>query len=68
MHLQRLARSIYGAFKSDRRRKYLVVEDFYPAYSTHDAALEAFRVFDTDHNGYAYPLPAYVDFLNFIPS
>ncbi|KAI5124783.1 hypothetical protein M0805_005417 [Coniferiporia weirii] len=48
---KRLARSIYQAFRADRRRSYLVAEDFYPAYATHEEAEEAYRVFDTDGNG-----------------
>ena len=50
--LQRLARSIYQAFRADRRRNYLVAEDFYPAYATEAEAQEAFRVFDVDNNGF----------------
>lgn len=48
---QRLARSIYMAFKTDKRRNYLIAEDFYPAYPTPAEAEEAFHVFDADSNG-----------------
>ncbi|OCB90848.1 hypothetical protein A7U60_g1871 [Sanghuangporus baumii] len=48
---KRVARSIYVAFKGDKRRNYLIPEDFHPAYRNHEEALEAFRVFDADHNG-----------------
>ncbi|KAL5527555.1 hypothetical protein ACEPAG_6356 [Sanghuangporus baumii] len=48
---KRVARSIYVAFKGDKRRNYLIPEDFHPAYKSNDEALEAFRVFDADHNG-----------------
>ncbi|KAF5363319.1 hypothetical protein D9756_000581 [Leucocoprinus leucothites] len=47
---KRLARSIYARFK-DRRRKYLIPSDFYPAFSTEEAAKAAFSVFDKDNNG-----------------
>lgn len=42
------------AFKADKRRNYLIAEDFYPAYATPAQAEEAFRVFDTDNNGYIF--------------
>jgi len=48
---KRLARSIYMAFKTDKRRNYLIAEDFYPAYATPAEAEEAFHVFDADSNG-----------------
>lgn len=47
---KRLARAIYRTFR-DRRHTYLVPEDFYPAFATHDEAKDAFRVFDKDGNG-----------------
>ncbi|KDQ28908.1 hypothetical protein PLEOSDRAFT_1075773 [Pleurotus ostreatus PC15] len=46
----RLARAIYLRFK-DRRRNYLLPEDFYPAFPTSAEAEAAFRVFDKDNNG-----------------
>ncbi|TDL29771.1 hypothetical protein BD410DRAFT_817773 [Rickenella mellea] len=48
---KRLAKSIYLAFKADRKRKYLIPQDFYPAYATPQEAEDAFRVFDKDNNG-----------------
>ncbi|KAG6863034.1 hypothetical protein C0991_008614, partial [Blastosporella zonata] len=45
-----LARSIYTRFK-DRRWTYLLPSDFYPAFTTEEAAKAAFRVFDKDDNG-----------------
>ncbi|EJD01268.1 uncharacterized protein FOMMEDRAFT_110956 [Fomitiporia mediterranea MF3/22] len=48
---KRIARSIFLAFKGDKKRNYLVPEDLYPAYPSSDEALAAFRVFDIDHNG-----------------
>ncbi|KAF9452011.1 hypothetical protein P691DRAFT_661968 [Macrolepiota fuliginosa MF-IS2] len=47
---KRLARSIYIRFK-DRRRSYLIPNDFFPVYPTEEAARNAFRVFDKDDNG-----------------
>ncbi|KAF9500178.1 hypothetical protein BDN71DRAFT_1440755 [Pleurotus eryngii] len=47
---KRLARAIYLRFK-DRRRNYLLPEDFYPAFPTSAEAEAAFRVFDKDNNG-----------------
>lgn len=35
----------------DRRRTYLIHEDFNPAFSTTEEAAAAFRVFDKDNNG-----------------
>lgn len=48
---QRLARSIYLAFKADHHRKYLIPSDLYPAYVKREDADDAFRVFDKDNNG-----------------
>ncbi|KAG8928018.1 hypothetical protein FRC01_006573, partial [Tulasnella sp. 417] len=48
---KKLARNLYYAFRSDRRRQYLIPSDFYPAYATADEARDAFRVFDKDDNG-----------------
>jgi hypothetical protein len=48
---QRLARSIYTAFKVDPRRKELIPSDFYPAYVKREDAEDAFKVFDKDNNG-----------------
>ena len=53
---QRVARSIYQAFKGDKRRPYLIPEDFDVAYNNHDDALAAFRVFDADRNGLSVSL------------
>jgi len=48
---QRVARSIYLAFKAEHHRRYLIPSDFYPAYPKRDDAEEAFKVFDVDSNG-----------------
>lgn len=48
---QRLARSIYLAFKGDHHRKYLIPSDLYPAYAKREDADDAFKVFDKDNNG-----------------
>ena len=47
---KRLARLIYLTFR-DPRRKYLLPEDFHPAFPTPEEAEKAFRVFDKDNNG-----------------
>jgi len=47
---KRLARLIYTTFKQGRR-KYLLPQDFHPAFPTPEEAEEAFRVFDKDNNG-----------------
>ena len=47
---KRLARSIYFTFRQGRR-KYLLPEDFHPAFPTTEEAGKAFRVFDKDDNG-----------------
>lgn len=47
---KRLARSIYFTFRQGRR-KYLLPEDFHPAFPTPEEAAKAFRVFDEDNNG-----------------
>ena len=47
---KRLARLIYLTFR-DPRRKYLLPQDFHPAFTTPEEAEEAFRVFDNDNNG-----------------
>lgn len=47
---KRLARGIYNAFRSPTRT-YLIPSDFRPAFSSHEEAQEAFRVFDKDNNG-----------------
>jgi hypothetical protein len=49
--VQQVAKSLYHAFRSDQCRQYLEPLDFYPAYATHEAAEEAFKVFDKDGNG-----------------
>ncbi|KZS97573.1 hypothetical protein SISNIDRAFT_405172 [Sistotremastrum niveocremeum HHB9708] len=48
---KKVARSIYIAFKGDRKRQWLVPSDFEPAYPTKAEAEEAFKVFDKDGNG-----------------
>ncbi|KAF8528910.1 Mechanosensitive ion channel-domain-containing protein [Hysterangium stoloniferum] len=48
---KRVARSIYIAFKADHHRKYLIPSDFYPAYTKHADAEDAFKFFDEDNNG-----------------
>ncbi|KAG8902323.1 hypothetical protein FRB99_004631 [Tulasnella sp. 403] len=48
---KKLARNLYYAFRSDRRRTYLIPSDFDPAYPTPGEARDAFRVFDNDDNG-----------------
>ncbi|KAG8952510.1 hypothetical protein FRC04_004570 [Tulasnella sp. 424] len=48
---KKLARNLYYAFRSDRRRQYLIPSDFYPAYASAEEARDAFRVFDKDDNG-----------------
>ena len=35
----------------DRKRPYLIPQDFYPAYATPEEAKEAFKIFDKDDNG-----------------
>ena len=52
LELQRLARSIYTAFKIGKRRNYLIPEDFFDAYATPEEAREAFRVFDKNNDGF----------------
>ena len=47
---KRLARLIYLTFR-DAKRKYLLPQDFHPAFPTPEEAEEAFRVFDKDNNG-----------------
>lgn len=47
---KRLARSMYMAFRAPGRN-YLIPRDFYPAFSTHEKAEAAFKVFDADNNG-----------------
>ena len=47
---KRLARLIYLTFRQGKRR-YLLKEDFHPAFSTPEEAEKAFRVFDEDDNG-----------------
>ncbi|KAI0028303.1 Mechanosensitive ion channel-domain-containing protein, partial [Vararia minispora EC-137] len=47
---KRLARRLYETFR-DRRRNYLLPQDFEPAYPTAEEAQAAFRVFDEDNNG-----------------
>ena len=47
---KRLARLIYLTFRQGRR-KYLLPEDFNPAFHTPEEAEKAFRVFDQDDNG-----------------
>lgn len=47
---KRLARAIWNALH-ERRRKFLIPSDFYPAFSTKEEAEAAFRVFDKDNNG-----------------
>ena len=47
---KRLARLIYLTFRQGRR-KYLLPEDFNPAFPTPEEAEKAFRVFDQDDNG-----------------
>ncbi|KAG5635453.1 hypothetical protein H0H81_011192 [Sphagnurus paluster] len=47
---KRLARAIYTQFK-DRRRRYLLPSDFYPAFPSEADAEAAFRIFDKDNNG-----------------
>jgi hypothetical protein len=47
---KRLARAIWNAFH-ERRRKFLIPSDFYPAFPTKEEAEAAFRVFDKDDNG-----------------
>ena len=37
---------------SDRKRKFLIASDFHPAYSSHEEAEVAFKIFDKDGNGY----------------
>jgi hypothetical protein len=47
---KRLARLIYLTFR-DAKRKYLLPQDFHPAFPTPEEAEKAFRVFDKDNNG-----------------
>jgi len=47
---KRLARAIWNSFH-ERRRKFLIPSDFYPAFPTKEEAEAAFRVFDKDNNG-----------------
>lgn len=47
---KRLARLIYFSFRQGRK-KYLLPEDFNPAFPTPEEAEKAFKVFDTDGNG-----------------
>jgi hypothetical protein len=47
---KRLARLIYDVFH-DRRRRFLIPEDFHPAFPSTEEAQNAFRVFDKDNNG-----------------
>ena len=47
---KRLARLIYLTFRHGRR-KYLLPQDFHPAFPTPEEAEKAFRVFDNDNNG-----------------
>ena len=47
---KRLARLIYLTFR-EGRRKYLLPQDFHPAFPTPEEAEKAFRVFDKDNNG-----------------
>ena len=47
---KRLARLIYLTFRVGRR-KYLLPQDFHPAFPTPEEAEKAFRVFDKDNNG-----------------
>ena len=47
---KRLARLIYLTFRQGRK-KYLLPQDFHPAFPTPAEAEEAFRVFDNDNNG-----------------
>ncbi|KAH9467771.1 hypothetical protein MJO28_006181 [Puccinia striiformis f. sp. tritici] len=48
---RKLARKIYFGFKADSNRTYLIPSDFYPAFSNHDLAKQAFAIFDSDGNG-----------------
>ncbi len=50
IHLKKLARNLYSAFRGDRRRRHLIPSDFYPAYRTQAEAKEAFKIFDRDGN------------------
>jgi len=47
---KRLARLIYLTFRQGRK-KYLLPQDFHPAFTTPEEAEKAFRVFDKDNNG-----------------
>ena len=47
---KRLARLIYLRFRQGRK-KYLLPQDFHPAFPTPEEAEKAFRVFDKDNNG-----------------
>ena len=47
---KRLARLIYLTFRVGKR-KYLLPQDFHPAFPTPEEAEKAFRVFDQDDNG-----------------
>lgn len=47
---KRLARAIFTAFRQGRK-KYLLSEDFEPAFSSKEEAHAGFRVFDKDNNG-----------------
>ena len=47
---KRLARLIYLTFRQGRK-KYLLPQDFHPAFPTPEEAEKAFRVFDKDNNG-----------------
>ena len=47
---KRLARLIYSRFRQGRK-KYLLPQDFHPAFPTPEEAEKAFRVFDKDNNG-----------------
>ena len=47
---KRLARLIYLTFRQGRK-KYLLPQDFHPAFPTPEEAEKAFRVFDEDNNG-----------------
>lgn len=49
---KRLAKSLFHRLRLERRRRYLIPEDFYPVYDNDKPAAEtAFRVFDKNNNG-----------------
>lgn len=50
--IKRLAKSLFHRLRLERRRRYLIPEDFYPVYDNDKPAAEtAFRVFDKNNNG-----------------